>query len=99
MDSIIIQNYQPNNHEDVKRIFSLGMKEQILKGIKIGWKSPNVVGYLTFLFIFNCLKIITKNFAYIMSFCKLSFGIFFRNFVLLLLFVAFSFLAFKVYFK
>ena len=55
MDSIIIQKYQPNNYEDVKRIFSLGMKEQISKGIKIGWKSPSVFGYLTSLFTFGYL--------------------------------------------
>ena len=71
MDSIIIQKYQPNNYEDVKRIFSLGMKEQISKGIKIGWKSPSVFGYLTFLFTFGYL------FSFSCGIKALAFGLFF----------------------
>ena len=72
MDSIIIQRYQSNDHEDVKRIFSSGMKEQILKGIKIGWKSNSVVGYLTFLFIFGYL------FSFSCGIKALIFGLFFH---------------------
>ena len=53
MDSIVIQNYKPENHEDVRRIFASGMIEQIPKGIIIGWQNPTVIGYISFLCIFG----------------------------------------------
>ena len=55
MESIIIQNYQPRHYEDVKQIWASGQKEQITSGIKRGWKSPNVIGYLTLFFIFGSI--------------------------------------------
>ena len=53
MDSIVIQNYNPENHEDVRRIFASGMIEQIPKGIIIGWQNPSVIGYIILLCIFG----------------------------------------------
>ena len=53
MDSIVIQNYKPENHEDVRRIFASGMIEQIPKGIIIGWQNPSVIGYIILLCIFG----------------------------------------------
>ena len=55
MASIVIQNYEPENHEDVKRIFASGQIEQIVKGIIIGWQKPTVIGYISFFCIFGSL--------------------------------------------
>ena len=55
MTSIIIQNYEPENHEDVKRIFASGQMEQIVKAIIIGWQKPTVIGYISFFCIFGLL--------------------------------------------
>ena len=55
MASILIQNYEPENHEDVKRIFASGQMEQIVKGIIIGWQKPTVIGYISFFCIFGLL--------------------------------------------
>ena len=55
MASIVIQNYEPENHEDVKRIFASGQLEQIVKGIIIGWQKPTVIGYISFFCIFGSL--------------------------------------------
>ena len=55
MASIIIQNYEPENHEDCKRIFASGQIEQIVKAIIIGWQKPSVIGYISFFCIFGLL--------------------------------------------
>ena len=55
MDSIVIQNYEPGNHEDVKRIFASGQTDMILTGIIIGWQKLTVIGYIIFLCIFGSL--------------------------------------------
>ena len=55
MASILIQNYEPENHEDVKRIFASGQFEQIIKGIIIGWQKPTVIGYISILCILGSL--------------------------------------------
>ena len=55
MDSIGIQDYKPENYEDVRRIFTSGMIEQIPKGIIIGCQKPSVIGYISFLCIFGSL--------------------------------------------
>ena len=55
MASIVIQNYKPENHEDVKRIFASGQTDMIINGIIIGWQKLSVIGYITFLCIFGSL--------------------------------------------
>ena len=55
MDSIVIQNYEPGNHEDVKRIFASGQTDMIVTGIIIGWQKLTVIGYIMFLCIFGSL--------------------------------------------
>ena len=55
MDSIVIQNYEPGNHEDVKRIFASGQTDMIINGIIIGWKKLSVIGYITFFCISGSL--------------------------------------------
>ena len=55
MDSIVIQNYEPGNHEDVKRIFASGQTDMIVTGIIIGWQKLTVIGYIFFLCIFGSL--------------------------------------------
>ena len=53
MDSIVIQNYEPGNHKDVKRIFASGQTDMIITGIIIGWQKLTVIGYIIFLCIFG----------------------------------------------
>jgi hypothetical protein len=55
MASIVIQNYEPENHEDVKRIFASGQMDMIINGIIIGWQKLTVIGYIIFLFVFGSL--------------------------------------------
>jgi hypothetical protein len=55
MDSIVIQNYEHENHKDVKRIFASGQIEQIVKALIIGWQKPTVIGYISFFCIFGSL--------------------------------------------
>ena len=72
MEPFIIENYKPEYHEDVKRIFASvsGMEERIKAGIKMGWQSPTVIGYLTLCFIFGNLFSISYGFlALIFGFC------------------------------
>ena len=55
MASLVIQNYKPENHEDVKRIFASGQTDMIVTGIVIGWQKLTVIGYITFFCIFGSL--------------------------------------------
>ena len=54
MDSIVIQNYEPGNHEDVKRIFASGQTDMIVTGIIIGWQKLTVIGYIFFCVFLDC---------------------------------------------
>ena len=72
METIIIQNYQPRHYEYVKQIYASGQKEQITRGIQLGWRSPNVIGYLTILFIFGSI------FSFYYGFLAFMFGLLFH---------------------
>ena len=53
MDSVRIRKYNPADYDDVCRMVHDGTSSHIKKGITIGRKNPNVIGYLICLFIFG----------------------------------------------
>ena len=75
MNSILVRKYKPKDHSDVKRIFSSGNNGKIKNGLRIGRKSPRILGYLTLLFsigflysfLYGCLFVLFGLFIHCLS--------------------------------
>ena len=51
MESVQIHQYKPEYHEDVCRVFSLGITEHVPNGIKLGLKKRKIQVILAVLFL------------------------------------------------
>ena len=75
MDSICIRKYRHGDHESVNRIFSDGIRGQVINGICHNILKPNVIFYIIFVaYIFSFL-FYGSMYSFYNGFISILFGV------------------------